>query len=63
MLSHHMHHPPVVNIVEKLTLDLNHPLASETLIFEIEVVGINSTSAQKPMSCSAGCDCSSGCDQ
>ena len=47
---------------EKLTMDLNHPLAGESLTFEIEVVGINSTQTQTPMSCGSGCDCSSGCD-
>lgn len=47
---------------EKLTMDLNHPLAGESLTFEIEVVGISSTPTQKPMSCDCGCDCSSGCD-
>ncbi|MBW2556384.1 MAG: peptidylprolyl isomerase [Deltaproteobacteria bacterium] len=47
---------------EKLTMDLNHPLAGESLTFEIEVVGISSTQTQTPMSCGSGCDCSSGCD-
>ena len=46
---------------EQLTMDLNHPLAGESLTFEIEVVGINSTPTQTPMSCGSGCDCSSGC--
>lgn len=48
---------------EKLTMDLNHPLAGESLTFDIEVVGISATPTQKPMSCGSGCDCSSGCDQ
>ena len=48
---------------EKLTMDLNHPLAGESLTFDIEVVGISKTPTQKPMSCGSGCDCSSGCDQ
>ena len=48
---------------EQLTMDLNHPLAGESLTFEIEVVGINSTPTQTPMSCGSGCDCSSGCNQ
>ncbi|OEU64626.1 MAG: peptidylprolyl isomerase [Desulfobacterales bacterium PC51MH44] len=48
---------------EKLTMDLNHPLAGESLTFEIEVVGISSTQTQTPMSCDCACDCSTGCDQ
>ncbi|CAB1085495.1 FKBP-type peptidyl-prolyl cis-trans isomerase SlyD (EC [Olavius algarvensis Delta 1 endosymbiont] len=47
---------------EKLSVDLNHPLAGESLTFEIEVVGISSTRTQtQPGSgCGSGCNCSSG---
>ncbi len=48
---------------EHLTMDLNHPLAGESLTFEIEVVGISSTSTQESMSCSCGCECSGDCDE
>ncbi len=43
---------------EKLTLDMNHPLAGETLNFEIEVVGISDTPTQALTGCGCGCDCS-----
>ncbi len=44
---------------EKVVVDLNHPLAGESLTFDIEVVGINETPTQEQGGC--GCD-SSGCD-
>ena len=47
---------------EKLVVDLNHPLADQTLTFEVEVVGINDAPTQTAEQCgSGGCDCSSGC--
>ena len=44
---------------EKLSVDLNHPLAGESLTFEIEVVGISKTQIQADAGCGGGCDCSS----
>jgi peptidylprolyl isomerase len=46
---------------EKITVDLNHPLAGETLTFEVEVVEIND--APSPSSCtpSACSSCGSTC--
>lgn len=43
---------------EKLSVDLNHPLAGEPLTFEIEVVGINSAPTQPHAGCGSGCHCS-----
>lgn len=47
---------------EKLSVDLNHPLAGEPLTFDIEVVGISQTPTQERerCGCGSGCDCSSG---
>jgi len=42
-----------------VTVDLNHPLAGESLTFEIEVVGISETPTQAA-GCGCGCDCASG---
>ncbi|NVM23171.1 MAG: hypothetical protein HWN68_15475 [Desulfobacterales bacterium] len=46
---------------EKITVDLNHPLAGETLTFEVEVVEIND--APSPSSCtpSACSSCGTTC--
>ncbi|ABW65984.1 FKBP-type peptidyl-prolyl cis-trans isomerase [Desulfosudis oleivorans] len=47
---------------EKVVVDLNHPLAGETLTFEVEVVGISETATQ---SFAGGCGCDDdgcGCD-
>jgi peptidylprolyl isomerase len=46
---------------EKLSVDLNHPLAGEALTFEIEVVGISKTPNQSRAGCrhGSGCDCDS----
>jgi peptidylprolyl isomerase len=46
---------------EQMMMDLNHPLAGESLTFEIEVVGISSTPTQESSCCSSGCDCSGDC--
>jgi peptidylprolyl isomerase len=45
---------------DKLSVDLNHPLAGESLTFEIEVVGISSTPTQTHGGCGSGCNCASG---
>ena len=44
---------------EKVVVDLNHPLAGQSLTFEIEVVGISATATQEPAGCGSGCACSS----
>ena len=44
---------------EKLSVDLNHPLAGESLTFDIEVVGISQTPTQSKSGCGCGSNC--GC--
>ena len=45
---------------EKVVVDLNHPLAGQSLTFDVEVVGISQTATQPQVGCGSGCDCSSG---
>ena len=44
---------------EKVVLDMNHPLAGQSLTFDIEVVGISDSPTQVQAGGCSGCDCSS----
>jgi peptidylprolyl isomerase len=46
---------------EKVTVDLNHPLAGKSLTFDIEVVEINNESSQPACEPSACSSCGSNC--
>jgi peptidylprolyl isomerase len=46
---------------EKLTVDLNHPLAGQALSFDVKIVEINEKSTEPvctPSSCGGSCSCS-----
>ena len=46
---------------EKITVDLNHPLAGQALSFDVEIIEINEESTEPactPSSCGGGCACS-----
>lgn len=47
---------------EKVVFDLNHPLAGQSLTFQIEVVGISDTATQQSEGCGAHCGDGCGCD-
>ena len=40
---------------EKVSIDMNHPLAGRELTFEVEVVGISEEPTQEAMHCASGC--------
>ena len=47
---------------DEVSVDLNHPLAGQSLTFSVEIVGISETRTQQVQGCGSDCDCSSGCD-
>ncbi len=60
--GHHIPARIVAMDEKKVTFDLNHPLAGESLTFDIQIMSISNTPTQEPMGCGSGCDCSSGCE-
>lgn len=44
--------------LEHVVVDFNHPLAGQSLIYEVEVAEINDQPSTSPSSCTSGCCCS-----
>lgn len=59
------HHIParVVSVDDdKVVFDLNHPLAGQSLTFDIQIMSISDTPTQASMGCGSGGNCTPGCE-